>query len=105
MVDQFAARVKKLRLFLKMSREELANAVGVTASTVYRWEKQKGFPSKAGMHLVCDFLKTRQWGERRIYYELPDKNLPSELQSPGTEIRQEDSEWQRPSYSKRLVKN
>lgn len=40
-IKVFAERLKRLRLEHKLSRKELAEIIGVSESTVYRWENGK----------------------------------------------------------------
>lgn len=42
---EFAETVKELRARMGLSQEKFAAEVGVTASTVNRWENQRGNPS------------------------------------------------------------
>ncbi|QWF70579.1 helix-turn-helix transcriptional regulator [Methylomonas paludis] len=44
--NDFAAQVKTIRHHLKLSQEELAQALGVSFATVNRWENGKTAPSK-----------------------------------------------------------
>ena len=39
-------KIKKIRLFLKLTQEEFAHKVGVTLCTVNRWENNKTIPSQ-----------------------------------------------------------
>jgi DNA-binding transcriptional regulator YiaG len=41
----FTRSIKEIRAKLSYSQEELAHQVGVSLSTVQRWEKKKGRPS------------------------------------------------------------
>lgn len=42
---EFAETVKELRARMGLSQEKFAAEVGVTASTVNRWENERGKPS------------------------------------------------------------
>ncbi|MBF0342295.1 MAG: helix-turn-helix transcriptional regulator [Magnetococcales bacterium] len=44
--DDFAVLVKAVRHQLKISQEDLANALGVSFATVNRWENAKTTPSR-----------------------------------------------------------
>ena len=37
--DRFAKRIKNLRKRNEMTREDLASRLGVSAQTIYRWER------------------------------------------------------------------
>jgi len=42
----FADDVVKIRMKMNLTQEEFASRVGVTLSTIHRWEKGKSLPSK-----------------------------------------------------------
>jgi transcriptional regulator with XRE-family HTH domain len=44
--ENFAAMVKEVRQQLGLSQEELAHALGVSFSSINRWENGKTLPSK-----------------------------------------------------------
>ncbi|MFZ5517513.1 MAG: helix-turn-helix domain-containing protein [Candidatus Zhuqueibacterota bacterium] len=46
MMKIFADDVVKIRLKMNLTQEEFARRVGVTLSTIHRWEKGKSLPSK-----------------------------------------------------------
>jgi len=53
MITIAAKDILNLRLKLQLSQEEFAREVGVTLSTIYRWEAGKSIPSKlAKLRLV-----------------------------------------------------
>ena len=41
---RFAARLKELRLKAKLTVEQTAESVGVSANTIYSWEASRTFP-------------------------------------------------------------
>ena len=49
---EFAEIVKELRQRMGLSQEKFAAEVGVTASTVNRWEKSKGNPSPLALKQI-----------------------------------------------------
>jgi transcriptional regulator with XRE-family HTH domain len=53
--------VKKLRLFLGLTQEQFAAKIGVTFSTVNRWENGKGKPSP----LAILRIRELQQGQKR----------------------------------------
>ena len=50
-------RVKDLRDFLGLTQEQFATKIGVTFSTVNRWENGKGKPSPLAMQKIEAMLK------------------------------------------------
>lgn len=51
----FPQLVKEVRRQLKLSQEELANALGVSFATVNRWENVKTMPSKLALKQFSAF--------------------------------------------------
>lgn len=49
---ELALRIKRLRTSLGLTQEQFAAKVGVTFSTVNRWENGKGTPSPLAMRRV-----------------------------------------------------
>lgn len=43
------AHIKQLRIELHLTQEEFAHRLGVTLSTVNRWENNKSFPSRLAL--------------------------------------------------------
>ncbi len=58
--------VKKLRTELGLTQEQFAAKVGVTFSTVNRWENNKGEPSPLAMKQIIDLRK-------KVTKKLPNK--------------------------------
>ena len=54
---EFAETVKELRARMGLSQEKFAAEVGVTASTVNRWENQRGNPSPLAFKQIETFKK------------------------------------------------
>ena len=56
-MNQLKARVKELRKRNRWTQEELAQAIGVTLSTVHRWEKKGGQPTLLARRMLLRLLK------------------------------------------------
>ncbi|MBN2136688.1 MAG: helix-turn-helix transcriptional regulator [Sedimentisphaerales bacterium] len=59
---QLALKIRRLRSRLDLTQEQFAAKVGVTFSTVNRWENGKGSPSPLAMRRIEELqeeLKTR----------------------------------------------
>lgn len=54
---EFSEFVKKVRKNLNLSQSQLADALGVSFSTVNRWENNKVTPSKLAMKSFYDFCE------------------------------------------------
>ncbi|MBK5262015.1 MAG: helix-turn-helix transcriptional regulator [Peptostreptococcaceae bacterium] len=54
---EFSEVVKKVRKKLNLSQSHLADALGVSFSTVNRWENNKVNPSKLAMKSFGDFCE------------------------------------------------
>ena len=55
----FSTSIKKVRLDVLMSQKEFAEALGVSFSTVNRWEHGKGLPTFKAMKAIDAFCKER----------------------------------------------
>ena len=55
----FSANIKKIRLDALMSQQDFAKALGVSYSTVNRWENDKGFPTFKAMKAIDAFCQER----------------------------------------------
>ena len=49
--------IKKVRQQLKLTQEELANKLGVSFTTINRWENKKCVPSKLAISRINSFIK------------------------------------------------
>lgn len=56
----FGKCVKEIRGKLKLSQQALADALGVSFSTVNRWENDKHKPSKMAIHTVEAFCQSKK---------------------------------------------
>ena len=55
---RFAARLRELREKAKMSRNELADVIGVKMSAIANWENDINMPTLDKLPLIADALKT-----------------------------------------------
>jgi transcriptional regulator with XRE-family HTH domain len=53
---RFAARLRSLREKAKLTPEQMAEAVGVSATTVYRWEADLRQPQISDLPTIADAL-------------------------------------------------
>lgn len=58
MKKDIANVVKKLRTALNLTQEQFAAKLGVTFTTVNRWENGKGKPSPLAMRQIEELLKS-----------------------------------------------
>ena len=58
--EPFSERVKKVRIQLNLSQEDLAHAIGVSFATVNRWENGKTLPSKLALKQFNFFCATQK---------------------------------------------
>jgi ribosome-binding protein aMBF1 (putative translation factor) len=58
--ENFAAMVKEVRQQLGLSQEELAHALGVSFSSINRWENGKTLPSKLAQRQFEQFCKQKK---------------------------------------------
>lgn len=49
--------IKKMRQKLKLTQEELANKLGVSFTTLNRWENKHSTPSKLAISRINSFIK------------------------------------------------
>ncbi len=54
---EFSEVVKEVRMILKLSQTELAEALSVSFSTINRWENNKVEPSKLALKSFYDFCE------------------------------------------------
>ena len=59
-LNAFSVQVKAVRLQLKLSQEELAQALGVSFATVNRWENGKTAPSKLAQRQFEQFCNDKK---------------------------------------------
>lgn len=52
---EFSEKIKKLRKLKNLTQEALANELGITFSTVNRWENNKTIPNKLTMQVVENY--------------------------------------------------
>jgi putative transcriptional regulator len=57
--DKFSGLVKEVRSQLGFSQEDLAHEIGVSFSTVNRWENGKTNPSKMARNVFKQFCKKK----------------------------------------------
>ena len=55
----FSARIKKIRLDAFMSQQEFAKVLGVSFTTVNRWENNKALPRFEAMKAIAAFCQER----------------------------------------------
>ena len=53
--------LKACRMNVNASAEEMANAVGVSADTVYNWEKGKYAPTAKNMQKILNFFASKNF--------------------------------------------
>ncbi len=51
----FCKTIKKIRLTLKLSQEDLAHQLGVSFATINRWENGKSTPSRLAIGAIKEF--------------------------------------------------
>ncbi|NJA05508.1 helix-turn-helix transcriptional regulator [Methylococcaceae bacterium WWC4] len=59
-LNAFSVQVKAVRLQLKLSQEELAQALGISFATVNRWENGKTSPSKLAKRQFEQFCNDKR---------------------------------------------
>jgi transcriptional regulator with XRE-family HTH domain len=52
--------IKELRVDLGLTQEQFAAKLGVTYSTINRWENKKGKPSPLAMFRIAELLKKQK---------------------------------------------
>ena len=60
---KLAREIKRLRLNLRLTQEQFASRVGVTFSTVNRWEGGKSKPSPLAMRQIKELMRRTGDGE------------------------------------------
>lgn len=56
-MEQLKEKVKELRKKMSWSQEDLAREIGVSLSTVQRWEKQGGKPTRLARRELARLFK------------------------------------------------
>ena len=56
--NKFAIRIKEARLELGLSQYKMADFLGVTQSTIAKWELNMQHPNYDDLLYICDKLKT-----------------------------------------------
>ena len=56
--------IKKVRRILQFTQEEFAHQIGVTLSTVNRWENNKSRPSKLAQKQIHQIVEQLQYGHK-----------------------------------------
>jgi DNA-binding transcriptional regulator YiaG len=56
-IDELSIQIKNLRYKLRMSQEQFANYLGVTAKTIHRWETNKVRPSDLAIATILQVAK------------------------------------------------
>ena len=72
------SEVKTLRVSLGMTQEDLAHELGVTVSTVNRWENGHTRPSRLATAGLDRLASEKSWWSR------PSKALPNQVPTPST---------------------
>ena len=54
---EFCQVVKRIRLALKLSQEDLARELGVSYATINRWENGKSTPSRLALGAIKEFCE------------------------------------------------
>ena len=62
--------LKACRIIANIKVEEIATAVGVTADTVYKWEKGKSFPNAPQMVKIIEYF-----AEKGFLVDMSDINF------------------------------
>lgn len=55
--EHFGKRIRALRKILRLSQEDLAREIGVSLSTVQRWETKGGRPIRLARNELQKFLR------------------------------------------------
>lgn len=71
------ARIRELRLKLDMTQEEFAHALGITVSTVNRWENGHSEPSKLARASIVGLAAKRGVAIDAGSLELPRASEPA----------------------------
>jgi putative transcriptional regulator len=72
--------IRELRLRLKMTQEEFAHSLGITVSTVNRWENGHSEPSKLARASIVGLAE-----KRGVAIDATTLTVPQQPQSSGVE--------------------
>lgn len=61
--DQLALKIRRLRSKLGLTQEQFTAKVGVTFSTVNRWETEKSKPSPMAMRWIQEMMERTEESE------------------------------------------
>lgn len=68
---------KDLRTFLKMTQEQMARKLGVSATTINKWEGGTTQPSGPHRHCMEKRLNLPPWFVYRMFPSRPPRRLPT----------------------------
>ena len=77
--NKTGARIRELRLKLDMTQEEFAHALGITVSTVNRWENGHSEPSKLARASIVGLAE-----KRGVIIDATSLELPRVVESSTT---------------------
>jgi len=80
-VERLAPVIRDLRSRLGLTQEEFAHALGITVSTVNRWEKGHSVPSKLARASLARFAGRRGVAVENLLEDPPTDGLPSRSSS------------------------
>lgn len=80
-MERLAPVIRDLRNRLGLTQEEFAHALGITVSTVNRWEKGHSAPSKLARASLARFA-----GRRGVEVESLLEDTPPDLITPRSSI-------------------
>jgi len=76
-VDRLAPVIRDLRNRLNLTQEEFAHALGITVSTVNRWEKGHSAPSKLARASLARFAGRRGVAMESLLDDSEGEMMPS----------------------------
>jgi DNA-binding XRE family transcriptional regulator len=53
--------LKACRIIADIDAKELADAVGVTVDTIYKWEKSRSYPNAPQLVKIMEFFAQKGW--------------------------------------------
>ena len=74
--DSMNRLIKEIRLYAKLSQQELADKLGVTFATINRWENAKASPNKLAQTKLYDFCKE----ENIPVYDMTIQRIKNEVE-------------------------